>query len=168
MTPDRGYTAEGNMTTPVRDVMTTDVVVFREDTPVDEVASTLASRHLTGAPVVAEDGVVVGVVSELDVFSKSGQLAGDIMSTRVISISEDTPIDDAAALFAGQRIRRLPVLRAGRLVGLLSRSDVLDFFVQSRWVCVACGHAQHGLHAPESCRDCSGSTFSLERAQPST
>jgi predicted transcriptional regulator len=156
------------MTTPVKDVMTTNLVVFKEDTPVDDVATTLARRHLTGAPVVTEDGRVVGVVSELDVFSKDGRVARDIMSTGVISISEDTPIDDAAALFAGQRIRRLPVLRAGRLVGLLSRSDVLDFFVQSRWVCLDCGHAVHGLRPPRSCRDCSGSRFSLERAQPST
>lgn len=155
-------------TTPVKDVMTTDLVVFREDTPVDEIAGILAGRHLTGAPVVTEEGFVVGVVSELDVFSKEGVVAADIMSTRVISISEDTPMDEAAALLAGQRIRRLPVLRAGRLVGLISRSDVLDFFVQSRWVCVACGHAEHGLHAPRTCRACSGTTFSLERAQPST
>lgn len=156
------------MTTSVKDVMTTDLVVFREDTPVDEIASTLTSRRLTGAPVVTGDGFVVGVVSELDVFSKSGRVASDIMSTQVISISEDTSIGDAASLMGDQRIRRLPVLRAGRLVGLLSRSDVLDFFVQSRWVCVACGHAQHGLRPPESCRDCAGSNFSLERAQPST
>jgi CBS domain-containing protein len=156
------------MTTPVKDVMTTELVVFAEDTPVDEVAQVLAKRHLTGAPVVTAEGYVVGVVSELDVFSREGRVAGDIMSTRVVSISEDTPIDEAAALLAGQRIRRLPVLRAGRLVGLISRSDVLDFFVQSRWVCLACGHAEHGLHAPDACRDCAGTRFSLERAQPST
>jgi predicted transcriptional regulator len=156
------------MTTPVRDLMKTDVIRFREDTPVEEVARVLSERRITGAPVVAADDQVVGIVSELDVFSKHGEKAGDIMSPRVISVTEDTPIDEAARLLAGERIRRLPVLRSGRLVGLISRSDVLEFFVQSRWVCAACGHAEHGLQPPELCRACSGIDFTLERAQPST
>jgi CBS domain-containing protein len=156
------------MTTPVKDVMNTDVIRFREDTPVDEVARVLSERKITGAPVVTPDDYVVGIVSELDVFSKPGTKAGDIMSPRVISITEDTPIDEAARLLAGERIRRLPVLRAGKLVGLISRSDVLEFFVHSRWVCVACGHSEHGLEAPERCRACSGTDFRLQRAEPST
>jgi CBS domain-containing protein len=156
------------MTTPVKDVMNRNVISFREDTPVEEVARVLSERHITGAPVVTPDDYVVGIVSELDVFSKPGERAGDIMSPRVISITEDTPIDEAARLLAGERIRRLPVLRAGKLVGLISRSDVLDFFVHSRWVCVACGHAEHGLEAPERCRACSGTAFTLVRAQPGT
>lgn len=155
-------------TTPVKDLMTTDVVCFREDTPVAEVARVLSERRITGAPVVTPEGRVVGIVSEVDVFSRKGTVAADIMSSRVLSITEDTPIDEAARMLAGERIRRLPVLKDGKLVGLLSRADVLDFFIQSWWVCTACGHSEHGLQPPARCRACSGTSFSLERAQPRT
>lgn len=151
---------------PVKEVMTTEVISFREDTPVSEIAELLAASHITGGPVVTGDGYVVGIVSEVDVFSKRGALARDIMSPQVISITEDTGIDEAARLLAGERIRRLPVLKNGRLIGLISRSDVLEFFATRVWTCTACAHSEHGLEAPESCPACSRSEFTLERAHP--
>src|ERR1700730_3421078 len=149
---------------PVKEVMTTEVMSFHEDTPVDEIADRLAQRHITGAPVVSGDGFVVGIVSEVDVLTKRGAVARDIMSPQVISITEDTGIDEAARLLAGERIRRLPVLKHGRLVGLISRSDVLEFFASRVWSCTACGHAEHGLEQPARCATCSGASFTLERA----
>ena len=89
-------------------------------------------------------GGLFALVSELDVFSRKGETAKDIMSPNVISITEDTTIVEAAALLAGERIRRLPVLASGRLVGLISRSDVLDFFAQSHWTCETCANSVHG------------------------
>ena len=152
--------------TPVKEVMATEVISFGEDTPVAEIADRLRRGHITGAPVVTEDGFVVGIVSEVDVFSKRGAVARDIMSRQVISITEDTGIEQAAHLLAGERIRRLPVLREGRLVGLISRSDVLDFFATRMWTCIACGQSEHGLEQPASCASCSGTSFTLERAHP--
>lgn len=151
---------------PVKDVMTTEVISLREDTPVEEIADCLSQHQITGAPVVTEGGYVVGIVSEVDVFAKPGSVARDIMSSSVISITEDTGIDEAARLLVGERIRRLPVLRSGRLVGLVSRSDVLGFFATRVWTCTACGHGEHGLAAPERCATCSGTEFALERAHP--
>jgi CBS domain-containing protein len=149
---------------PVKEVMTTDVISFHEDTAVAEIADRLAQGHITGAPVVTDDGFVIGIVSEVDVFAKRGAVASDIMSPQVISITEDTGIDEAARLLAGERIRRLPVLKNGRLVGLISRSDVLEFFATRVWTCSACGHAEHGLESPERCPGCGSTTFVLERA----
>jgi CBS domain-containing protein len=151
---------------PVKEVMTTKVISFREDTPLKEIAERLSESRITGAPVVTDDGFVVGIVSEVDVFSRRGGVARDLMSPHVISITEDTGIDEAARLFAGERIRRLPVLKNGRLVGLISRSDVLDFFATRVWTCTACGGSEHGLQAPECCAACSGTSFRLERAHP--
>jgi len=153
---------------PVKEVMTTHVISFHEDTPVHEIAERLSGSHITGGPVVNGDGYVVGIVSEVDVFSKRGAVARDIMSPQVISITEDTGIDEAARLLAGERIRRLPVLRNGRLRGLISRSDVLEFFATRVWTCIECGYSEHGLEAPERCAACSGSEFRLERAHPRT
>jgi CBS domain-containing protein len=151
---------------PVKEVMTRNVITFREDTPVEEVAQTLATKRITGAPVLGGDGMVVGIVSEVDVFSKKGKLARDIMSTHVISVTEDTGIDEAARLLAGERIRRVPVIKRGKMVGLLSRSDVLDFFAKTRWTCAVCGRWERGLERPERCFSCSSTDIHLERADP--
>jgi CBS domain-containing protein len=151
---------------PVKEVMTRNVITFKEDTPVEEVAQTLSSKRITGAPVMGGDGMVVGIVSEVDVFSKKGKLARDIMSTHVISVTEDTGIDEAARLLAGERIRRVPVIKRGKMVGLLSRSDVLDFFAKTRWTCAVCGRWERGLERPERCFSCSSTDIHLERADP--
>lgn len=148
--------------------MNRDVITFREDTPIDEVASTLRDRDVTGAPVVADDGSVVGIVSEVDIFTKRGSTAGEIMSPHVISISEDTGIVEAAQILAGERIRRVPVLAGGKMVGILSRSDVFAFFTRTHWSCTACGHWERGLASPETCRHCGGTAFQLEGALPGT
>ena len=134
---------------PVKEVMNRNVITFREDTPIDEIASTLVSKRITGAPVVSTEGHVVGIVSETDVFSKKGKVARDIMSQRVISVTEETGIDEAARLLIGERIRRVPVIRGGKMVGLLSRSDVLDFFAKTRWTCKVCGWWERSLEKPD-------------------
>ena len=151
---------------PVKEVMTTNVVTFREDTPVEEIALTLTSKRITGGPVVSPDGQVVGIVSETDVFSKKGAVARDIMSQHVITVSPDTGIDEAARLLVGERIRRVPVVKRGKMVGLLSRSDVLDFFATTRWTCNVCGRWERGLEQPEKCFSCSSTDIRLERADP--
>jgi CBS domain-containing protein len=151
---------------PVKEVMNRNVITFREDTPLEEIASTLVSRRITGAPVVSSEGHVVGIVSETDVFSKKGKTARDIMSQRVISVTEETGIDEAARLLIGERIRRVPVIRGGKMVGLLSRSDVLDFFAKTRWTCKVCGWWERSLEKPDRCYSCSSTDLTLERADP--
>ena len=151
---------------PVKEVMTRNVVTFREDDTVEEIAQTLASKRITGAPVIAGDGAVVGIVSETDVFTKKGKTARDIMSPHVISVTEEMGIDEAARLLVGERIRRVPVIKRGKMVGLLSRSDVLDFFAKTRWTCNVCGRWERGLERPERCFSCSSTDIHLERADP--
>lgn len=151
---------------PVKELMTTKVITFEEDASLEEVAQALAEHRITGAPVLGEDGHVIGIVSEVDVFTKKGKTVRDIMSRHVISVTEDTGIDEAARILAGERIRRLPVLRAGRMVGLISRSDVLEFFAHTQWTCATCGHWERGLEAPTVCALCQGSDFRLERGSP--
>lgn len=151
---------------PVKEVMTRNVVTFNEETPVDQIAQTLSSKRITGAPVVDGDGVVVGIVSETDVFTKRGSVARDIMSGNVISVTEEMGIDEAAKLLVGERIRRVPVISRGKMVGLLSRSDVLDFFAKTRWTCNVCGRWERGLERPDKCFSCSSTDIHLERADP--
>lgn len=152
----------------VKDVMTRDVITFADKTPLNEVAETLSRRHITGAPVLDSDGYVVGIVSEVDVFARRGATARDVMSPNVITVGEETSLEEVAQIMAGERIRRLPVLSAGKLVGLVSRSDVLDFFAQSHWTCETCGAFEHGLTQPAACPHCGGTSFRLDRGVPGT
>jgi CBS domain-containing protein len=151
---------------PVKDVMTRDVITFSATTPVGDIAQILTRHHITGAPVVSAEGHVLGIVSEVDVFTKKGATAADIMSPHVISVSEETGIEEAAKILASERIRRVPVISRGKMVGLLSRSDVLDFFAHSQWTCQVCGHEEHGLENPGQCSRCQSSDFRLMRASP--
>jgi len=82
------------------------------------------------------------------VFSKKGKVARDIMRPACDLVTEETGIDEAARLLIGERIRRVPVIRGGKMVGLLSRSDVLDFFAKTRWTCKVCGWWERSLEKP--------------------
>ena len=68
---------------------------------------------------------MLGIVSELDVLSRPGATARDIMSRQVISVTAETDAAEVARLFASRRIRRVPVLADGRLVGIVSRADLI-------------------------------------------
>jgi CBS domain-containing protein len=114
---------------PVRAIMSADVVTTTPDRPVLEFARDLLDCDLRGMPVVDAEGTLVGMVSEYDVISKRGQTVGDIMSRGVIAVPDDTPTDQVAGLMGLHGIRRLPVLRDGRLVGVVSRTDLLRLFV---------------------------------------
>ena len=108
-----------------RDIMTREVATVSADMPVTAVSSLLHEQQVTSAPVVDEHGHVLGIVSELDVLSRPGLTAGAVMSTRVISVSEATDLDEVVQLFSNERIRSVPVLSEGRLVGVVSRGDLL-------------------------------------------
>ena len=94
------------------------------------------------------------------------RLFGSGPTTSGISVTEDTGIDEAARLLIGERIRRVPVIRGGKMVGLLSRSDVLEFFAKTRWTCDVCGWWERSLEKPERCHSCSSTNLHLERADP--
>jgi CBS domain-containing protein len=108
-----------------RDVMTRAVVTVPPTLAVQEVAALLGERGLAGVPVVDDGGQVLGMVSDLDLLGRAGATAGDIMSRQITSVAEDTDVDEVSQLFVNQRLRRVPVLADGRLVGIVSRSDLL-------------------------------------------
>jgi CBS domain-containing protein len=137
------------------DVMVRDVVIIRPDTDVAEVIRLLAEHDVSALPVVDPAGNLVGVLSEADLihrveigtekrrpwwqeavtgastlatdFAKShGKKVDEIMTSGVISVSEDTPLSEIAALFERKGIKRVPVVRDGKLVGIVSRSNLIQ------------------------------------------
>jgi CBS domain-containing membrane protein len=136
-----------------RDVMTTDVVAVTGDTPLKDVAGTMAAHSISGVPVVDERHHVLGVISERDFLAGlSGketpsfmalladclgstgcvaitmrkQKAGDIMTTPAVTVETTTPVSQIARIFTEKKINRVPVVDdEGKLVGMVSRGDIV-------------------------------------------
>ncbi|HET6494155.1 MAG TPA: CBS domain-containing protein [Thermoleophilia bacterium] len=122
------------MTRTVADIMATRLVTFSPDLNIHEAIRLLLEQRISGAPVVDADGALVGVLSKKDclkiVFSSRyhddrGGPVRDYMSTPVETMDATLDVVSAAQHFLGSHFRRFPVLRDGKLVGQVSRYDVL-------------------------------------------
>lgn len=137
-----------------RDLMTTNVVTVKPDSKVRDVAALMLEKHISGVPVLDDNGKLVGMISEGDLlrrpelgtekhrrrwlaffsradeqareFTKSHALrAGDVMTKQVLHVAEGTPLGDVVGLMEKHRVKRLPVLSKGKLVGIVSRVDLI-------------------------------------------
>ena len=138
----------------VKDLMTPQVVTIGPATPFKEIVARLANHRVSAVPVVDDDGLVLGVVSEADLLLKeefpdpdadiplfwtkrrrlerdraAATTARDLMSVAVVSIAPDATVAEAARRMHTAGVKRLPVLdEGGRLVGIVSRADLLKVF----------------------------------------
>jgi len=150
-------------TTPVRQVMTTDVVSFRPEESVESAARRLAERRLGGGPVIDAEGHVVGLLEDDDLIVQDARLhlptvitvlgayielpssqrhfeedlrkavgatVGDVMDVHAPTCSEDDTLEQVATIMHDRSASRLPVVRAGKLVGIISRGDIVRALVQ--------------------------------------
>ena len=137
------------------DVMVRDVVTVHPDTDIAEAIKLLSEHDVSALPVVDGQGNLVGILSEADLihrveigtekhrpwwleavtgastlaeeFAKShGMKVGEIMTSAAISVSEDTPLSEIATLFERKRIKRVPVVEDGKLVGVVSQSNLIQ------------------------------------------
>jgi len=144
----------------VRDVMTQSVLSVRRETPLKEVALLLVEHTISGVPVVDVDGAVLGVVSEADLLMKeqgadavrhrplarflgesqesrtqlaklAAVTAGEAMTAPAVTIESGRRISEAAALMIARRVNRLPVVDDGRIVGIVTRADLVRAYVRS-------------------------------------
>jgi CBS domain-containing protein len=151
----------------VKEIMTSNVISVPEDSTVEDAARQLARHRISGLPVLNLAGKLVGLVTEYDLISKQGNTVAEIMSRGVISVTEDTDVEEVVHLLTNRRIRRVPVLRGDQLVGIVSRSDLVKQ-IAMRWVCPTCGEVVRGAEAPEQCPRCHApkSVFVHETMQP--
>lgn len=137
-----------------RDIMTTDPITVPPDMPLAAVAALMAERHVSGLPVLDPDGRLVGLVTDGDLMRRlsaredkpasffaallganadqamayaraHGRRVRDVMSTDLATVAEDATVEEVAHILETRRIRRVPVLRDGRLAGVASRADLL-------------------------------------------
>jgi CBS domain-containing protein len=136
------------------DIMTRRVITVNPETPVREAARVFAENHISGAPVVDDEGRLLGMITEgdllhrsetgtqarrrswwLEFFSSTRDLAAtyikenarlvkDVMTVEVIYVKETTPVSEVADLMERHRIKRVPVLYDGELLGIVSRANL--------------------------------------------
>ena len=133
------------------DIMSTPAIACRPETFFEEVAELLADREISGMPVVGEDGEVVGVISERDLAHAlggplmrlvlrrpvrsgpflrepappSGSRAQDIMTAPAMLAHPETPVHTLAEIMVKEQLNRIPIVRSNRLIGVVTRGDVL-------------------------------------------
>lgn len=136
------------------DVMTRDVVTVHPETPVPDLVKLLLARGISGAPVVDKDGVLVGMVTEGDLVRRAelgtekrrggwaafftgtavlareyvqshGVQVNDIMTQGAAAVAPETPLAEVADTMEQRRVRRVPVVENGRVVGVISRANLL-------------------------------------------
>ena len=142
----------------VLDVMTTDVAAARPDMTLKDAAGLLLERRISGMPVVDDAGGVVGVISEGDILAKAlpepesggsalarllrradpdderrldARVVGEAMTAPAVTIEAHWPVAEAAERMHERKVNRLPVVEQGRLVGLVSRADLVRAFARS-------------------------------------
>jgi len=113
--------------------MTRKVATIRPEAGAQEAAQLLDEKRISGAPVVDAESKIIGIITEADIISKvnrDGLCVADIMSHDVIAISEETPVSEIAALLTERKIKRVPVVCDGKLVGIVSRADIVHAVAQ--------------------------------------
>jgi CBS domain-containing protein len=137
------------------DVMVTSVITVGPDASVQEVADLLLQHRISAVPVVAANGAILGIVSEGDLINRSesetthrkswwldalasneslaaeyvkthSRQVSDVMTREVITAAPDTPVAELAALLERNRIKRVPIVEDGRIVGIVSRANLLQ------------------------------------------
>lgn len=122
---------------PVVEIMSTNPVTISGDATVAEAAAEMRDRDI-GSLVVLEDGRPTGIVTERDVVSKVAAedrpakktTVREIMSSPLVAIHPHQEVADAAKVMASRNIRRLPVIKEGKLVGMLTENDIIRVWPQ--------------------------------------
>jgi CBS domain-containing protein len=117
----------------VRDVMTKDIRVVRPDTSIKEVVATM-NKFGIGSIIIVQGDRPVGIITERDILRRLVEpclapetlTARQIMTSPLLSISETASIEEAAKLMARKHIKRLPVMDNGKLVGIITYTDIVS------------------------------------------
>ncbi len=139
-----------------KDIMTADVITVKPDETIEDLARLLIEHKISGAPVVDDDGHIIGVVTEHDLIKKNKRFhiptiirlfdayflldsnkvedeikkmvaitVDEICNKKVVSLTEETTLEDIATIMDEQNIHLLPVLRDNKVVGIVGKADVV-------------------------------------------
>lgn len=114
-----------------REIMTKEVVTLAPDVLVEDATDLLLRYRIHGAPVVASDGQPIGMVSFMDLARHAGEpvTVRDAMTPDPIVADQGTPVEEIAAMMLDRMVRRVPVTSGGKVVGIVSASDIVQLFL---------------------------------------
>jgi CBS domain-containing protein len=124
-------------------IMTTDLVTVRPDASIEDAIEILLNQSISGLPVTDDDGRLVGVITEFALLAITydkrvkNHTVSQHMTREVITVDVNDPISRIADLCIVHRVRRVPVMQDGRLIGVIARRDVLRALVESPAACMA-------------------------------
>ncbi len=128
-----------------KDIMTKRVFSVKKDTPIYDVLKIIASYGISGLPVVKDDMTLLGIVSEKDVLSlfynndDDEITVDDFMTQPPLFFDENESLTDVCDFLRKNVFRRVPITSEGKLVGIISIRDVIEYILQSRCEKVAAG-----------------------------
>lgn len=124
-----------------RDIMNTPIIAASRTAATREVALYMLLGGFSGVPIADPDGSLAGIVTELDLIrviragkSLDTTLVGEIMTANVLTVDADADLDEIMDVLVTERILRVPVMKAGKIVGIVSRSDLLRAAVQPQFM----------------------------------
>lgn len=118
-------------TTKAADIMTTNVITAKKDMVLTDVIALLLRWHISAMPVVDNEDRMVGIVSEIDLVNLTfdgnagDTIVEEVMVTDIVSFSPDTQLADLVQSFSKRHLRRVPIIDKGKVVGIVSRRDIL-------------------------------------------
>ncbi len=124
----------------VKNAMKTNVVTVKKETPVYDAIRLLLDNHITGLPVVDDDNHLVGIITEKDVLKllyaniKDESTVEQFMTKNVVTFNECDNLTDIAECFIHNHFRRVPILKNDRLVGILSKKDIIAYILKIKKV----------------------------------
>jgi acetoin utilization protein AcuB len=111
--------------------MTRPPVTVAGEATVQEALDIIQKHRLRHLPVLAADGALVGIVSEKDLLrANAGERVKEIMTRDVVTATEYTALEEAARVMSDHRISSLPVMRDGKLVGIITETDLFQIFLE--------------------------------------
>jgi CBS domain-containing protein len=122
----------------IRQVMNQNVVTVRPEASVEQTIELLTQNHIGGAPVTSENGTLVGMISELALIdvvfdhTVNDKPISKYMSIELQVVRPDEPLMRAAQLFTLYAFRRLPVVENGKLVGIITRRDLMNYSLRTK------------------------------------
>lgn len=124
-----------------RDIMNTDVIIVKKDTPIFEAAELMVKNGISGMPVVEDDMTITGILSEKDTIllfyegkSSEHKVVSDFMTQPAVSFDENESLLTVCDFLSKNVFRRVPITSKGRLIGIISIQDVLEIVLRQREV----------------------------------
>jgi len=118
-------------TTKAADIMTTNVITAKKNMVLTDIIALLLRWHISALPIVDDEDIIVGIVSEIDLVNltfdgnAADTIAEEVMVTDIVSFSPNTELADLVQSFSKRHLRRVPIIDKGKVVGIVSRRDIL-------------------------------------------